>query len=135
MRQNFEDLAKVAVERYKDKNFCTVAALALSLDWSYGKAHRHMKSYGRRQRCGMRQTEWLPAITDAVNKEGKSIRELSDNALNGMTIGRFAKVMAVGTYYVQVRGHALCIRNGVLHDWTANTAARRRIRTVYKVEG
>jgi hypothetical protein len=135
MRQTFEDLAKVAIERYKDKNFCTVAALALSLDWSYGKAHRHMKRYGRKQRCGMRHADWFPAITDAVHAEGKSIRELSDRAFYGMTIGRFAKVMAQGTYYVTVRGHALCIRDGVLHDWTADTAARRRIKIVYKVEG
>ena len=135
MRQNFKDLAKVATERYNDKNFCTVAALALSLDWSYGKAQRHMKKYGRRHRCGMHHSVWYRALKDAVKCDNKEISDLTPNGYVGMTISRFTKERRSGTFYVRTRGHALCIRDGVMHDWTADTAGRRRIINVYKVEG
>ena len=104
-----------------------------------------MKKHGRKNRAGMRESEWLRAIKAAAQTEGKTFTDRSDLALmydkrghmkrNGMTIGRFCKEYTKGTFYVKVRGHALCIKDGVMMDWTAETAARRPIISLYKLEG
>ena len=72
MRQNFKDLAKVGMYDYKDSRFCTVAALALTLDWSFGKAHRHMAKMGKRKNNrGMFIMAWRPCIEAAAKSVGK----------------------------------------------------------------
>ena len=136
MRQNFKDLAATAVVNYKDRNFCTVAALALTLDWSFGKAHRHMAKYGRKNGRGMYIMAWRPAIEAAAKGAGKRFVE-GDYHLRGdgraMTLSRFCKEYPTGTYYVQVNQHAVAIVDGVMHDWTADTAGRRKIITSFKL--
>ena len=136
MRQDFKDLANTAVVNYKDRNFCTVAALAMTLDWSFGKAHRHMKKHGRKQGRGMYVRVWRPAIQEAAENVGKRFTE-GDYHLRGdgraMTLSRFCKEYPTGTYYVQVNRHAVAIVDGVMHDWTADTAGRRKIITSFKL--
>jgi hypothetical protein len=137
MRQNFKDLANTAVVNYKDTNFCTVAALAMTLDWSYGKAHRWMSKHGNRfHRRGMYIMAWRPAIEGAAKSVGKRFFE-GDYHLRGdgraMTLSRFCKEHPTGTYYVQVNRHAVAIVDGVMHDWTADTAGRRKIITSFKL--
>ncbi len=136
MRQNFKDLATTAVVNYKDRNFCTVAALALTLDWSFGKAHRHMAKHGRKNKRGMFECDWRPAIEAAAIKEGKRFtagdwHRRADGRT--MTLTRFCREHPTGTYYVKVSGHAVAIVDGVMHDWTADTAGRRKIIGAYKL--
>lgn len=136
MQQNFKDLARIATVNYKDRNFCTVAALACTLDWSFGKAHRHMAKYGRKQGKGMFIMQWRPAIEEAAKKMGKRFTEGDYHRTadgRNMTLSRFCKEYPRGTYYVQVRGHAVAIVDGVMHDWTADTAGRRKILTSFKL--
>ena len=136
MRQNFKDLANTGVVKYKDRNFCTVAALALTLDWSFGKAHRHMAKAGRKTGHGMYIMSWRPAIEAAAKSVGKRFTE-GDYHLRGdgraMTLSRFCKEYPRGTFYVQVNRHAVAIVDGVMHDWTADTAGRRKIITSFKL--
>jgi len=132
MRQNFNDLRTVGDVNYKDRNFCTVAALACTLDWSFGKAHRHMAKHGRKNGRGMFEEDWAPAIAEAAIKAGKRFVPYRDT---GKTLKRFCKDNPNGTFYVKVRGHALAIVDGVMHDWTADTAGRRKIISVYQLEG
>ena len=137
MRQEFIDLATVAVVNYKDRNFCTVAALAMTLDWSFGKAHRWMAKNGnRKQGRGMYIMAWRPAIEEAAETVGKRFVEGNWHELaNGktMTLKRFCKEYPTGTFYVQVNKHAVAIVDGVMHDWTADTAGRRKIITSFKL--
>ena len=135
MRQTFEEIKQIGIGPYQDRNFCTVAALAMALDWSFGKAHRHMAKNGRKNKRGMYSAVWIPALEDAANKEGKTVTDITSNGYRGMTIGRFARERRRGVYVIKVRGHALCIRDGVMHDWTADTAGRRKIVQILKVEG
>ena len=137
MRQNFKDLAATAVVNYKDRNFCTVAALALTLDWSFGKAHRWMAKHGRKQGRGMYIMAWRPAIEAAAKSAGKRFVEGDWHELPSgktMTLSRFCKENPRGTFYVQVNQHALAIVDGVMHDWTAQTAGRRKIYTSFKLK-
>lgn len=136
MRQNFKELAATAVVNYKDKNFCTVAALAMTLDWSFGKAHRHMAKHGRKNKRGMFERDWAPAIAEAAIKAGKRFiagdwHRRADGRT--MTLKRFCREHPTGTYYVKVSGHAVAIVDGVMHDWTADTAGRRKIIGAYKL--
>lgn len=141
MRQNFKELRTVGCTDYKDRAFCTVAALALTLDWSFGKAHRWMaKHAGRKNRRGVYMRDWLPAIQLAAEKVGKrfesydGIRCQTYTGLpTTMTLNRFCKEHPTGIYYVQVNGHALAVVNGEMLDWTADTAGRRKIQNCYKL--
>ena len=77
--------------------------------------------------------QWLPALTDAANKDGKTVREY--RSAEGLTIKRFAKENPNGVFYVRVNKHALAVVNGKMQDWTAETAGRRKILNCYKIEG
>ena len=135
MRQSFKALVAVGVTQYKDRNFCTVAALAMTLDWSFGKAHRWMKKHAnRRNRDGLYEYQWAPAIAAAAVTEGKRFRQTYHHEfMNGrtMTLKRFCKENTTGTFYVKVKGHAVAIIDGEMHDWTADTAGRRKIISCY----
>lgn len=137
MRQNFKELATVATVNYKDRGFCTVAGLAMTLDWSFGKAHRWMAKHGNRKHgSGMYIMAWRPAIEAAAKSVGKRFVEGNWHELangNTMTLSRFCKENPRGTFYVQVRQHAVAIVDGVMHDWTADTAGRRKIITSFKL--
>ena len=141
MRQNFKELRQVGLNDYKDKNFCTVAALACTLDWSFGKAHRWMARHaGRTNGRGVYLRDWLPAIKMAARAEGKrfetydGIRCQTYTGLpTTMTLNRFCKEHPRGIYYVQVNGHVLAIVDGAMLDWTAETAGRRKIQNCYQL--
>ena len=138
MRQDFKELATVATVNYKDRGFCTVAALAMTLDWSFGKAHRWMakKPFNRKPGRGMYLTAGRPAIEAAAESVGKSFKEGNWHIRGdgrAMTLSRFCKEYPTGAYYVQVNRHAVAIVDGVMHDWTADTAGRRKIITSFKL--
>lgn len=139
MRQDYNEARRVGLTAYKDKGFCTVIALAMTLDWSFGKAHRWMAKHGNRQnRSGMYIMQWRPAIEAAAKSVGKKFWEGDWHVLpNGktMTLSRFCKENPRGTFYVQVNHHAVAIVDGVMHDWTADTAGRRKIITSFKLKG
>lgn len=122
--QTYDQLMPV-MGAYREHNCCTVVALACTLDWSFGKAHRHMAKHGRESRKGMRIQDWLPALREAALQDGKKVQRIDDAA--GMTINRFVKTHPSGTYYIRVRAHALAVVDGQIQDWTAGTAQRRKI--------
>jgi len=117
-RQTFEQ-CKEQVSRYRENGCCTVIALANTMDWSFGKAHRYMRKFGRRDRKGM-------STADIVIALGRLEKTFSSDC-NGMTINRFVKSHPKGSYYVLVRGHALAVVDGTVQDWTGDTAQRRKV--------
>lgn len=123
-RQSFEQ-CKEQVSRYRENGCCTVIALANTMDWSFGKAHRFMAKHGREHGRGMAMYQ----ISAVMTKLGKD-REI---AYKGMTINRFVKDHPKGSYYVLVRGHALAVVDGIVQDWTGDTAQRRKIIEYYKM--
>jgi len=123
-RQSYEQ-CKEQVSRYRENGCCTVIALANAMDWSFGKAHRFMKKFGREDRRGMAMYQ----ISAVMTKLGKD----RETAYKGMTINRFVKDHPKGSYYVLVRGHALAVVDGIVQDWTGDTAQRRKIIEYYKM--
>lgn len=133
MKQSYSDKMRETIAQYKESGCCTVVALACSLDWSFGKAHRHMAKHGRKLRKGATLTQAIVSLADAVDKSNKQAHRIE--SAEGLTIGRFARENPKGVFYVLVNRHALAIVDGVMQDWTANTAGRRKILYCYKIEG
>jgi hypothetical protein len=124
MRQSFTEIKSVMFNDYNERGFCTVAAIAMAMDWSAGKAHRYMKRFGRPNRCGPSAYAFHNAV-EGLKEHGVTLHHIA--SAEGMTLNRFCKEWDVGTYIVMVYGHALTVIDGVPQDWTADTAMRRKI--------
>ena len=129
--------------RYRETNDCSVKALAGCFNLSYGKAHRLLKKAGRVNGGGANVLQISNAISKITGESEKQIineftaSKGSGQTIkgSGMTIGKFCKENPQGTFYVCSCDHAMCIRDGRLICWTADTAQRRRIKFLYKVKG
>jgi len=145
--QKFSDL-QVQSERYgetyvnargrKTASDCTVKALAGCYNLSYGKAHRTMKKAGREFRKGANITQISKAIEILTGVDHETIKEEFAESMTGRalpTLNQFCRQYSKGSYYVAVSGHAICVRDGQLIDWTADSAGRRKVKYFYKVEG
>ena len=123
--QNYEHVRYIMRNDYNEHNFCTVVAIATAFNWSAGKAHRHLTKHGRPHRRGPAWSDFRKAVEAAAEKAGREVQFLG--AYDGMTINRFCKERNTGTYIVAVKGHTLTVIDGVMQDWTADTAGRRKI--------
>lgn len=102
-----------ASKRLKETKDCTVMAWANCFDSTYEKAHSYLKQFGRPYRRGMFPKEIeaaLRAYTKAKVKFGPY------NTKNRILLKDFVVKHPQGRYYVLVRGHALCVKDGVVYD-------------------
>lgn len=123
--QNYEHVRYIMRNDYNEHNFCTVVAIATAFNWSAGKAHRHLTKHGRPHRRGPAWSDFRKAVEAAAEKAGREVNFTSD--FDGMTINRFCKERQTGTYIIAVKGHTLTVIDGVMQDWTADTAGLRKI--------
>jgi hypothetical protein len=135
MQQTFENVHEVMTGAYKENNFCTVVSLAVAFNWSAGKAHRHMAKYGRKYRRGPEWDQYTKALLDAAESEGKTVVFSRD--WNGVTLNKFVKAHPKGTWFICVKGHITVLIDGKLHDWTEDTAGKRKIayRSAFEMNG
>jgi len=108
-------------DRYlmREKNDCTVVALAAALKMPYKTAHKVAEKYGRKRRQGMynQQVEEMlgemPGLRSLTSEETStyynSTRKVRANKLSTFA-GRYPK----GTYIVRVRGHVVAVEDGVV---------------------
>jgi hypothetical protein len=129
--QTFETL-KIQEQRYGEDYCCTVIATAAALNISYGKAHRAFAKAGRKPRCGASMRQIHSVLTGLGAVTGNAADSYRAEGV-GLTLKRFTREYPSGTYYVCTRDHAVCIRDGEMIDWTANTAGRRKIENVWKI--
>lgn len=112
--ENYSDELKKASSDMNEKNDCTVLAWSNCFDAPYQHAHIWMKRHGRLGRRGMTRKQ----VESALNACKKArIRIGPYTRTNKITLSAFCKAHPVGRYYVCVRGHALCVKNGIVHDW------------------
>lgn len=124
---SYQELAKIGAKYYKDRNFCTVVALAVTCQQSFGKAYHTMKRLGRQDTKGAQ----YGLIYKAVDILGFKAEKV--NGLYGKQVKSVTKLLpSTGLYMVHVRGHVLAVRNGEVIDWTEGRA--HRIIRVYKIE-
>lgn len=102
-------------KKFREHNDCCVLAWANTFDCEYEKAHAWMKRFGRNNRRGVYAKDVKAALkgcTKAKIKFGPYGSEVQ-----GITLNQFTKRHPVGRYYVLVRGHALCVKDGVVYDY------------------
>lgn len=106
----------------KETNDCTVMAWVNCFDCSYEAAHIWMHRFGRNARRGMTLKQIEAALKGC--RKAKVRFGPYGKEEKGITLNQFVKKHPVGRYYVTVRGHALCIKDGVLYDFKES---KRRI--------
>lgn len=134
--QTFNELQEVS-KCYGETNDCTVKGLATLFGCTYGVAHRTLAKYGRQRRRGAswaiinNATKFLAKRFDVtIETHGRPETTLSYAKYLGIetpTIKQFIKQNPRGVFLLSVRGHVAAVRDGVLYDWTADTAQRRQV--------
>ena len=131
-KHSYTELAKIGRRYYGDSNFCSVLAVAVVADISYGKAFHAYKREGRRTRTG---THKITQHSVLKQFKLKSERDYDKTAIySGKTLNNVLTACKrwTGRYLVYVRGHVLAVRDGICEDWTAE-GSRRRVIAIYKV--
>lgn len=101
---------------YNELKDCTVVALAEVFNIPYEKAHRHLKlNLGRQNRKGLFEKE-VKSLPGTFKEYRIAIRSFGCDNVPKITLGQFIKQHPIGRYYVLVRGHALAVIDGVVHD-------------------
>lgn len=141
--QTFKELQEIST-KYRERNDCTVKALATLFGCTYGVAHRALAKHGRQPRCGatwrtieLAQRDLAERFQVTVKAYGAPAMLPSNAKYFGhrvVTINQFMKEHPRGTYMLSMRGHVATLKDGVLYDWTADTAKRRPISGYLKVE-
>ena len=134
-KHSFEELAQAGRRHYNDSGFCTVIALAVACDISFGKAYHTYKRLGRKDRRGTYEDMQLKAL---AKFKKKAVFDRDKTAMfRDKTVNQLLKHTAdwKGRYWVYIRGHVIAIRDGVCEDWTAmERACRRKVLNVYKIK-
>ena len=106
---------------------CAVRALAISADISYTQAHALLKAEGRKDRRGTK----FSMSDRALKNSGAKVEHIQHGA--GLTLRYATLRYNSGRYYVTVRGHALALIDGVIHDAGEIAGPRCRVLRIYHV--
>jgi hypothetical protein len=98
----------------KEHNDCTVKAWVNTFDCSYESAHAWLKKHGRINRRGMMGKDIHKALESC--KKAK-IKIGPYGRTERINLRAFCEKHNKGRYYILVRGHALSVRDGVVHDY------------------
>lgn len=103
----------------KEKNDCTIRALAVSACIPYELAHKIGKEAGRQNGRGFFPDVLLKRAKNHYGIKYKKKRYKS------VTIQRFVRENPVGRYYVATNNHAFAIINGAIYDNGLNRPLQR----------
>lgn len=144
---NYGQVSELAKQETND---CVVRATAACFNVPYDKAHAWVKKYFKRKdKKGVVGTfkymdaiksKWNQKVTRFGEKVGDEIKVVTRYKLRGeeivreMTVGTFLKKFPSGNYFIIVKGHAFCIKNGVvIGNRQDGDKVRARIQHVYKI--
>ena len=141
--QTFNELQEVS-KCYGETNDCTVKGLATLFGCTYGVAHRTLAKYGRQQRKGATWgtidsaakflAQRFNVTLETHGRPACSLRYAKYVGVKTPTIKQFIKQNPRGVFLLSMRGHVAAVRDGVLYDWTAETAQRRQVTGYLKVK-
>jgi len=113
-----------------EKRDCTVRALSAAAGLPYIEAHGIMRSYGRKDRYGVYMSEVLGAMK-AAPINGFIITPIGDT---GITLKRYIESYCqAGRFLLLIRGHALAVLDGVIHD-LGKPKPRARVLNAYRFD-
>jgi hypothetical protein len=106
-----------------ENNDCCVFSLAIACGMSYENAHATLAAKGRKPRQGTLAIHVTNALkVDEVTqflKDVRTIRTLQDKNLKDC-------------YIILTSQHMLCMKDGIVHDWTQDRL--HRIQKIYRVK-
>lgn len=111
----------------KDKNYCTIRAIAIAFKLPYEAAYAIGRFAGRKHGCGYYMENIMSVIQKHIGYKFK-IYDVG----KGITIRRFLEKNTIGKFIVTRREHAFAIIHGEIHDTTLNTE-RQIIQTAYEI--
>lgn len=122
---------KAERDRMRETRDCTVISFCEVWGAPYNHAHEHLKrQFGRPTRRG---PAWA-MVELAVEKCPKTRMEKlwgGKDKEKHMTLGQFCKAHPEGRHWVFVRGHALAVIDGVIHDHSHKP--KRRVKLAFRV--
>mgnify|MGYP003624225104 FL=1 len=126
--KQYEDAMKIYTignKYYKDKNNCSVVAVAVTTGVAYGAAFKALEKVGRIRGDGASTSQIRKALdslgytTRTVEKDFKTVKTVTD------------RLPSTGNFLAYTPNHVLSIRNGRVIDWTEGR--RHRIYSVTEV--
>ncbi len=138
-------------DKWRERNDCTVKALAIATGKTYEQAHGALALRGRNFRKGTNMsTVWKAARDLGFTEKEVYCRHFSEHDWHApekkerakkMRRTRWAKGKTIksikpylpkrGAYLIQTSSHILCVRAGEVHDWTSDR--RHRIVKVHHI--
>lgn len=138
-KRSYAELNHILDRHYRDNSYCGLIAVCLATNVSPGKVKRYVEKFAKhwRLRPHGRGTPY-EVIELALNRFGKEHDFNWDLfGYTGRTLNSVHKELAReypnDTFHVYVSGHVACIREGVLEDWTARKASRRKVTHVNRI--
>jgi len=129
LKTTYTDGGKEQAGFAHERNDCAVRALALSTGIPYAKAHDLLKAEGRKDRRGTKT--WM--TERALKKSGAQVELLSAWVHRTATLAEAVRTLRNGRYLIIVRGHALALIDGVIHDAGDISDARCRVRQAWRI--
>lgn len=112
--QTYDCIAKGNV----DDNSCAVVAAAIAADVPYEFARGLFHGKGREPNKGTP----MEITVDALKSLDWHLERVYGHA--GKSIQTIRKQLKTGVYLVRTKSHILCLREGVIEDWTKNRSLR-----------
>ena len=151
MEKEIFKLSNNCIDRtgFDETNDCVVIATAITFDVNYATAHDWVeKTFNRKPRNGTFNTGYKMLKLESncndydakfLNKKIKKaplINKKYTHKTVNYTVQTFAKDFTVGRYFLLVKGHALSLIDGVIHDHIQfkEKGGRRPIRYAFKIE-
>jgi hypothetical protein len=105
-------------------NDCVVRAISIAFCIDYKIVHAELKALGRKDGAGI---STIVAMEDREFIWHKRQKDLHS------TVGRFVKEHPIGHYVVTMRGHAISIIDGIIHDRFLGNTNRCHVTNAWKV--
>jgi AbrB family looped-hinge helix DNA binding protein len=103
-----DDAGRTANPR-REKRDCTVRALAVCSGKTYDECLDIMASVGRKKNKGI---PFVMVAQQVASLAGIKLKQVKRSG----TLTSFLRKFPQGTYYVTIRGHAMAIKDGIVHD-------------------
>jgi hypothetical protein len=110
----------------KDRNACTIIALATAAGIPYKEAFQIGKNAGRKTGCGF----YTNRLMKEAKKNGIELKKLKYKSI---TLQKFLSLGKVGRFVVKRNGHAFAIIGNMIHDVIINPPMSRLVE-IYEVK-
>ena len=138
-KRSYAELHHILGRHYRDNSYCGLIAVCLATNASPGKVKRYVEKFAKhwRLRPHGKGTPY-EVISLALKRFGKEhdfnwdLFGYTGRTLNSVH-RELAREYPDDTFHVYVKGHVACIREGILEDWTARTASRRKVTHVNRI--